>query len=414
MRGRMGEGWERGRGEGLVGGGARTAQQILRVFMETGGDVNIQDRQGWSALHMVSFLSFPGGDACLDLLLSARADVCSKTQQGLTPLHLAAADGRVSTASKLLAHGAKGDARGAGGETPLHVAAKNGHDGMVSLLIRMGASMRMACDEGRTGLHHAVTSGHLPTVAAVYQASPDMLRAKDSNGRTAEDLARELYYEDIISFLSECSLKDVARSSQNKPRDDRQGRLSSKPTPHTPDSPYMPQQDSAKVRQMAPTLSPLTGGVGDDDRLDLGTPASSPVLAHVFADVEALPRRQVFAVDAKASSTSPFSASRSEDVRAPAPSEPRLSRRAPERNDPPPSTRAALYQEPTAAVVNFNDSRGAQDIFVGGEMEWERLLPCSDIEFGQLLGSGTFGDVYKAKWLGSGSLWNSEASPVKA
>jgi len=56
-----------------------------------------------------------------------------------SPLMEAAQEGRTSTVSLLLAHGANPKSRTAAGDTPLTYAAENGHDHVCSLLLDAGA-----------------------------------------------------------------------------------------------------------------------------------------------------------------------------------------------------------------------------------------------------------------------------------
>lgn len=52
-----------------------------------------------------------------------------------------------------------------------------------------------------------------------------------------------------------------------------------------------------------------------------------------------------------------------------------------------------------AGGLSGMDSGVAAAAPVEEDMEWE--IDKRDLVFGKLLGSGTFGDVYKGKWLGS-------------
>lgn len=57
----------------------------------------------------VCHLPFVGSEQCLDWLLRHNADVNAMASDGLMPIHLAAADGAVTTIQKLLRHGASPD-----------------------------------------------------------------------------------------------------------------------------------------------------------------------------------------------------------------------------------------------------------------------------------------------------------------
>ena len=74
-------------------------------------------------------------------LLDAGADVDTRNQAGLTPLHLAASLGHREVAEVLLDHFAKVDAETVGGWMPLHLAARSGHSGVTALLLARGADV---------------------------------------------------------------------------------------------------------------------------------------------------------------------------------------------------------------------------------------------------------------------------------
>ena len=57
--------------------------------------------------------------------------VVAVTQEGVTPLHIAAEIGREAVVSKLLAAGANKNAADHEGFTPLHIAVQNGHQALV-------------------------------------------------------------------------------------------------------------------------------------------------------------------------------------------------------------------------------------------------------------------------------------------
>ncbi|PYQ99574.1 MAG: hypothetical protein DMF97_10995, partial [Acidobacteria bacterium] len=76
----------------------------------------------------------------LQQLLKAGADVNGARGDGLTALHVAAAEGDTAIAQMLIAAGANVHASTVLiGSTPLHLAAKQGQAGVVSMLLESGA-----------------------------------------------------------------------------------------------------------------------------------------------------------------------------------------------------------------------------------------------------------------------------------
>ena len=120
----------------------KTAIQVVSEY------VNAKNAAGKTPLYLASEGPVYDGNAnmalSLDplpdvvrLLLKHGADVNARTNYGSTPLHAAAAKGRVEVVQVLLEHGAIVGAKDNGGETALQVAS---NDTIKKLLIEHGAS----------------------------------------------------------------------------------------------------------------------------------------------------------------------------------------------------------------------------------------------------------------------------------
>ncbi|MDR3285431.1 MAG: ankyrin repeat domain-containing protein, partial [Holosporales bacterium] len=81
-----------------------------------------------------------------------KANRNARTENGFTPLHLAARCGHVEIV-RLLTRGANRNARDENGFTPLHWAAMNGHVDVVSALLGAEANIEVPDNAGHTPLH---------------------------------------------------------------------------------------------------------------------------------------------------------------------------------------------------------------------------------------------------------------------
>src|SRR5687768_4298248 len=129
------------------------------------------DDGGFTALHMAAGQE----DAELvELLIRAGADLSARTEDGMTPLHIAQ---YASAIEVLVRHGADLNARAMDGWTPLHVQAQEGID-----------------------------TGALETMEALLKAGSDP-NLKDDDGQTPMDFAREREEAEKVRLLSSFGAK---------------------------------------------------------------------------------------------------------------------------------------------------------------------------------------------------------------
>lgn len=238
----------------------------MRVAMKKGADVNATDDDGFTPLMLVSAAILVGSEiGILDDLLTAKAKIDAKNDEGVTALMIASRNGRVDTVKALIAKGANVNLADNDGWTSLMYAALNGQSMVVDALIKAKANIAaknsdgwpaivLAMSEGRgtviekllaagaafpteirgvSTLFFAIDAGDLVTFRAALQAaktlavtdkdgwSPveyaaaanqeqmlmDLLRAgasatiKDKEGKTALDRAKEYDYKEIVALL---------------------------------------------------------------------------------------------------------------------------------------------------------------------------------------------------------------------
>ncbi|KAL1689299.1 ankyrin repeat-containing domain protein [Schizophyllum commune] len=232
-------------------------EEIVRLLLEQGADVEECDANGCTPLHHAAGRGHPGTAALLlargasiaapdkqqdvgahvddrdeddytsllwaakkghlsisRLLLERGASISARTKHHATPLTVAAYSGReeigacvgdsqegyLGIARLLLRHGA----------TPLTIAAYNGRESIVRLLLDNDAPVEECNESGRTSLHFAAQQGHLSIVSLLLArgACSTPLTLAVSTGR-----------EDILSMDLTASLTYSSNEAPPSPRE---------------------------------------------------------------------------------------------------------------------------------------------------------------------------------------------------
>jgi ankyrin repeat protein len=147
--------------------------KAVESMIRAGADVN-----GFDETHMTPLMiaASEGRTAVAKLLIAAKADVNLAGDDGATPLMRAASADRRETMQLLIANGANVNAKSAGGMTALMTAAFGGYADAVRLLLASKADPNIADTQGRTALMAAAASGDAPTVEALLKggANPNV------------------------------------------------------------------------------------------------------------------------------------------------------------------------------------------------------------------------------------------------
>lgn len=163
-------GWENWGGVGSTGSTPLHAaaeeddEEIVKMLIEYGSDVNAVDANNATPLHMAARRR---RFKIMKVLLEAGADVSLVDVSQDTALHLSSRGAEDSKPGPelLLDSGADIHARNDVGNTALHVAAEAGaHLSIVQLLIERGADIKASANNERTPLFMAADRGSLPIV----------------------------------------------------------------------------------------------------------------------------------------------------------------------------------------------------------------------------------------------------------
>uniref|UniRef100_H2LG72 TNNI3 interacting kinase n=1 Tax=Oryzias latipes TaxID=8090 RepID=H2LG72_ORYLA len=150
----------------------------VRTLMLKGLRPSRLSRNGFTALHLAAFKD---NAQLVTALLHGGADVQQVGYGALTALHVATLAGHHETADILLQHGANVNVQDAVFFTPLHIASYKGHEQVTKLLLKFGADVNASGEVGDRPLHLAAAKGFL---AIVKLLMGDGSKANESCFRT--------------------------------------------------------------------------------------------------------------------------------------------------------------------------------------------------------------------------------------
>ena len=158
--------------------------QTGKMLLEDGADINVCDKQRWTALHWASSL---GSGTFLETLLQYRADINALDFSGWTPLFWAAIQGHEQIVRRLLEEKADHLLMDSNGWTCLHWAASKGNSSITQVLLDHHANSKASQPSFKIWLSDL-------TVTDAKRCQP---RTK-SHAKTALEIAADK--EDIRTF----------------------------------------------------------------------------------------------------------------------------------------------------------------------------------------------------------------------
>lgn len=185
--------------------------EVVCLFLNRGGDVNLLDGMGRTPLH---YAAMEGHADVVQTLLSRGALVSAVDEHQRTPLHFAIEMGHGQVAAVLReALGANGqDASGTLNaadkykRTPLHYAAMEGNVDEVRALLNAGVAADVYDRWDRSPLHYAAWEGNLAIVQLLLtevgeDVAFDLISAVDRNGQNSFHLAAQEGHQEVIAFM---------------------------------------------------------------------------------------------------------------------------------------------------------------------------------------------------------------------
>ncbi|HEX6043801.1 MAG TPA: ankyrin repeat domain-containing protein [Pyrinomonadaceae bacterium] len=182
----------------LINAAARGDLEVVKVLVQRGADVNVKDKQGYTALfHAIEAMY---DDVELVLLSQPGLDPNARGLNGTTALLKYVWRDRKDAVDVLLKRGADVNAQDADGDAPLHGAAENGNVEILNLLLDKGADPNVKNKLGGTPLMWAAVFGNETAAARLLERGADA-SLKDVEGMTALDWARKNKRDKAVAVL---------------------------------------------------------------------------------------------------------------------------------------------------------------------------------------------------------------------
>ena len=133
---------------------------VRKLLADNHTDLNMQNKEGKTPVHLAVCHHY---HQILDILMERDGNASKRDWEGLTPLHVAANDGDV-TSVRILLNSAGGqqslNAASKIGDSPLHMACKKGNKESARILINNNATLNNTNTYGATPLYNSIANNH--------------------------------------------------------------------------------------------------------------------------------------------------------------------------------------------------------------------------------------------------------------
>lgn len=178
--------------------------RVARRALEQGADVDVEDNNGWTALH---WACDTGQSEIVRLLINEEAEPNVIDSFGRAPLHLASINGHCQVVDELLRGSADFDVQdGVDGATPLHRASEANHSSFVTMLLKAGSTVNIVDNRGNTALHLASRRGHQETVRILLENGANVTITTE-NDESPFDSARSRNHSGVLYLLRNRALE---------------------------------------------------------------------------------------------------------------------------------------------------------------------------------------------------------------
>ncbi|XP_022615250.1 serine/threonine-protein kinase TNNI3K [Seriola dumerili] len=171
----------------------------IRTLMVKGLRPSRLSRNGFTALHLAAYKD---NAELVTALLHGGSDVQQVGYGALTALHVATLAGHHEAADILLQHGAYVNVQDAVFFTPLHIACYNGHKQVAKLLLKFGADVNASGEVGDRPLHLAAAKGFLSIIKLLMgEGSKANVNAQDNEDHVPLHFCARFGHHEIVRFL---------------------------------------------------------------------------------------------------------------------------------------------------------------------------------------------------------------------